>query len=259
MKLTEFYNTDYVDYSSYDNLRKIASLVDGQKNAARKIVYTVLENKINKKIKVSQLGSKVAEYAEYLHGSLENVVVNMAKDYAGTNNLPLLQKKGNFGTRFTPEASAPRYIYTYGTDEFFELFKPEDNDILKHQTFEGNKIEPMFYVPTLPLLMINGSEGVSSGFAQKILPRSVETVIDYIKAKINNEETPALIPHFNDFRGNIEKGEHKQWIINGIVEKKNANTVVISELPVGYLMHSKIKARFNLMQISQIMICSDSK
>ena len=104
--LTDFFETDFVNYASYDNLRKIASYIDGQKNASRKILYTVLEKNIKDKLKVSQLGAKVSEFAEYLHGSLDGVVVNLAQDFPGTNNIPLLQKKGNFGTRFAPEASA---------------------------------------------------------------------------------------------------------------------------------------------------------
>jgi DNA gyrase/topoisomerase IV subunit A len=76
MKISDFFAEDYVNYSSYDNLRKIASLVDGQKNGARKVLYTILEKSIKEKIKVSQLGSKVAEYAEYLHGNLDGVIVN---------------------------------------------------------------------------------------------------------------------------------------------------------------------------------------
>ena len=120
-KITEFFDKDYVNYSSYDNLRKVASGIDGQKNAARKILYTVLEKNIKEKIKVSQLGSKVAEFAEYLHGNMDGVIVNLGQDFIGTNNLPLLQKKGNFGTRFSPEASASRYIYTYGSENLFNL------------------------------------------------------------------------------------------------------------------------------------------
>jgi DNA gyrase/topoisomerase IV subunit A len=77
-KITEFFKSDYVDQASYDNLRKIASLVDGQKNAARKIIYTILQKNIKEKIKVSQLGSKVAEFAEYLHGNMDGVIVNLA-------------------------------------------------------------------------------------------------------------------------------------------------------------------------------------
>jgi len=243
MKLTEFYNTDYVNYSSYDNLRKIASLVDGQKNSSRKVLYTVLDKKIGTKIKVSQLGSKCAEFAEYLHAELDNVIVNMAKDYAGTNNVPLLQKKGNFGTRFTPDASASRYIYTYGTDECFALFNANDTPILKHQSFEGNQIEPMFYTPVLPVLLLNGSEGVSSGFAQKILPRNPKTIIAYIKAKLEGNETPGLEPYYRGFKGVIVQGENvKQWIITGIVERTAPNTVMVREIPVNYNLKSYIKA-----------------
>lgn len=242
MRITDFFNTDFVDYSSYDNLRKIASAIDGQKNAARKILFTVLNKNIKDKIKVSQLGSKVAEFSEYLHGNLDGVIVNLAQDFVGTNNIPMLQKKGNFGTRFTPEASASRYIYTYGSQEFFELFKKEDNPILKHQKFEGNDIEPMFYVPSLPVLLINGAEGVSSGFAQKILPRNPKDVIKYIKAFLDNRKTNILIPFYNGFNGTIEEGINKgQWKIKGVLEKIGINKVKITEIPIGYNLKTYIK------------------
>lgn len=237
MKISEFFNKDYVDQASYDNLRKVASLIDGQKNASRKILYTILEKNIKEKIKVSQLGSKVAEFAEYLHGNLDGVIVNLAQDFPGSNNIPLLQKKGNFGTRFSQEASASRYIYSYGTDEFFNLFKKDDIAILKHQFFEGQQIEPMFYVPSLPILAINGSEGVSSGFAQKILPRDPKKIKLYINNKLNGRRTNGdpFVPFYNGFGGTIEQGENSsQWLINGIVTRKGINKVEISEVPIGY-------------------------
>lgn len=242
MKISEFFTNDYVNQASYDNLRKIASLVDGQKNASRKILYTVLEKNIKEKIKVSQLGSKVAEFAEYLHGNLDGVIVNLGQDFPGTNNLPLLQKKGNFGTRFSQEASASRYIYTYGTSKFFELFKKEDIPILKSQFFEGQQIEPMFYVPTLPILLINGSEGVSSGFAQKILPRNPSDIKKYISEKLNGK-TPKiqLTPYYEGFKGSITAGENSsQWLIKGFIERKGINKILITEVPIGYDLKSYI-------------------
>jgi DNA topoisomerase-2 len=242
MKISEFFNKDYVDQASYDNLRKIASLVDGQKNASRKILYTVLEKNVKDKIKVSQLGSKVAEFAEYLHGSLDGVIVNLGQDFPGTNNIPLLQKKGNFGTRFSQEASASRYIYTYGTSDFFELFKKDDTPILKHQFFEGQQIEPMFYVPTLPILLINGSEGVSSGFAQKILPRDPKKIKQYINSVLEGKGSNYKFePFYNGFNGTIEQGETSaQWLIKGKLEVKGINKVHITEVPVGYDLKSYI-------------------
>lgn len=243
MKITEFYSKDYVDQASYDNLRKIASLVDGQKNASRKILHTVLEKNIKDKIKVSQLGSKVAEFAEYLHGNLDGVIVNLGQDFIGTNNIPLLQKKGNFGTRFSQESSASRYIYTYGTPEFFELFKKEDIPVLKHQYFEGNKIEPMFYVPNLPILLINGSEGVSSGFAQKILPRDPKKIRQYIKTVVSGKSSRYdFAPWYNGFNGTVEQGDNPaQWLIKGTIERKGINKVLITEVPVGYDLKGYMK------------------
>ena len=117
-----FFNTEYVNTASYDNLRKIASVVDGQKNAGRKILHTILEKNVKEEIKVSQLGSKVAEFTEYLHGNLDGVIVNLCQNFPGTNNIPLMVREGNFGTRFKHLASASRYIYTHGADEFFKLF-----------------------------------------------------------------------------------------------------------------------------------------
>jgi len=224
-------------------MRKLASVVDGQKNASRKILYTILEKNINSKIKVSQLGSKVAEFSEYLHGSLESVVVGQAQDYPGTNNVPLLQKSGNFGTRFSPEASAPRYIYTYGSNDFFELFKKEDTPVLKHQVFEGHAIEPKFYVPSLPILLINGSEGLSSGFAQKILPRNPAEIKKHLKAKLNGKSPKSeLVPWYKGFAGTIKKGINPgQWYIDGVCCVKGTNKVLISEVPVGYNLKGYIK------------------
>lgn len=237
MKISTFFENDYVDQASYDNLRKIASLVDGQKNSSRKIIYTVLEKNIKDEIKVSQLGSKVAEFAEYLHGNLDGVIVNLAQNFPGTNNIPLLTREGNFGTRFAQEASASRYIYTYGSKEFFQLFNKNDNNILVKQYFEGEQIEPMFYLPTLPLLLINGSEGVSSGFAQKILSRDPQKIKKAIKQTLEGSvyNTNLLTPYFEGFNGTIQQGENQQqWLIKGIVQRKSINRIEISEVPVGY-------------------------
>lgn len=235
--VTEFFNTDYVNFSSYDNIRKICSLVDGQKNSSRKILHTILEKNIKEKIKVSQLGSKVAEFAAYLHGNLDGVIVNLAQDFPGSNNIPLLQKKGNFGTRFAQEASASRYIYAYGTPEFFKLFNKDDTPILKHQTFEGAQIEPMFFVPALPIVLINGSEGVSSGFAQKILPRDPKEICDYLVKALKNPKTkvPVFKPFFNGFTGTVEQGDNPaQWLIKGVLKRLGINKVQITEVPIGY-------------------------
>jgi DNA topoisomerase-2 len=113
---------------------------------------------------------------------------------------------------------------------------------LKHQFFEGQQIEPMFYVPSLPILLVNGSEGVSSGFAQKILPRNPEDIKKYIKDKIQGKNSKVtLIPFYNGFKGTIEQGENStQWLIKGVMKVTGINKVEISEVPIGYDLKSYI-------------------
>lgn len=238
MKVSEFMNKELVDYASYSTVRMLGSAIDGQKNAARKILKTVLDKNINSEIKVSQFGSKISEYTEYLHGSIDGVVVTMAKNYPGTNNIPLLDREGNFGSRFIPDASAPRYIYTNGSKELFKLFNKDDTEILDKQYFEGNEIEPKFYLPVLPILLINGSDGIASGFKQVILPRNPKKIKQYILDHLNNNLRPkssnSLEPYFEGFTGTVELGKtDRQWLIKGAIKRISITKIEITEIPVG--------------------------
>lgn len=254
IKITTLMNDQLVNYASYDNLRKIASAIDGLKNASRKVLFTVHEKNIKDKTKVLQLSNKCAEYSDYLHGSLDGVVVTLGQDFAGSNNIPLLQKFGNFGTRCIHEASAPRYIFARGSDQFFKLFKKEDDEILEQQTFEGSRIEPRFYVPTLPMLLVNGSEGVSSGFAQKILSRNPEFLKQYIVESLHGK-TPSdklLEPWVRDFNGDFVWDETR-WLIRGKVTHVKSNEYVIDEIPFMYDLKGYIDVLDSLVESKKLL------
>ena len=246
-----FFEQDYVNQASYDNLRKIASLVDGLKNASRKVIHTVLDKKITELTKVSQLSSKAAEYADYLHGSLDGVVVTLGQDYLTTNQIPLLKRKGNFGTRAIPEASASRYIFAAGNNRLREIFLDIDKPLLVGQTFEGTKIEPMYFTPELPILLVNGSKGVSSGFAQNILARPVDSIVQCINVFLESGDYKALElinkvkPYIGNFNGKVERDPENpqafKWLFttNFQIDK---NVVTILDIPYGsdlrsYLQH----------------------
>lgn len=239
MHISDFLNTKIANYASYDNLRKICSYIDGLKNAARKVVYTVHEKKIKENVKVLQLANKAAEFSDYLHGDLSGVLVTLGQDFAGTNNMPLLEKSGNFGTRSAHDASAPRYIFAKGSEAFFKMFDYEDDAILEHQTFEGFKIEPRFYVPVLPICAINGSEGVSTGFAQKILGRNPKNVAKYIQQILSGKkgDSKLLIPWSKGFKGTIEKDPEsldEKFIIKGKLTQTGKTDFLISDVPWQY-------------------------
>ena len=242
MDITNYLNQEYSDAALYINFRNTAG-IDGLKNAARKVVYTIRKRNIKEPLKVSNLGSEVAKEAAYLHGEagIQGTIVTIAKSYCGANNLPVLEGVGSFGTRFTPDSAAPRYIFAKPADYFNELFKPEDDINLKYQKFEGEEIEPIYYAPTLPLLLVNGSKGVGVGFASDILPRSVENIFKMIRAKLTGKKIKSdwLTPHWNGFRGTVSSGEGS-WIVKGCLDLKGKKAIV-TEVPISWTLAKYIK------------------
>ena len=239
LPLEGFFKNEYIDFSVYDNVRKLANYIDGQKNASRKIVHTVLQQNIDKFVKVSNLGPKVQDYAQYLHGSLEGTIVNMTANYVGSgNNVPLLEGDGNFGSSFINDAAATRYIFARMNPILKQLYVKDDFVNLEHQNFEGAKIEPRYYVPVLPMLAINGSEGVSIGFAQKILPRKPKEIMKWVKQRAAGERITAnLTPHWEGMNCKVNKGESKvQWEITGSFVRNTKHRITINSLPVGYTL-----------------------
>ena len=174
-----------------------------------------------------------------MHGSLEGTIVNMTANYVGSgNNVPLLEGDGNFGSAFINDAAATRYIFARMNPILKTLYVKDDFVNLQHQNFEGAKIEPRYYVPTLPMLAINGSEGVSIGFAQKILPRKPKEIIKWVKQRATGERITAnLTPHWEGMSCKVNKGESKvQWEITGSFVRKSKHRITIDSLPVGYTL-----------------------
>ena len=236
IKISEFFDTDYCDYGSYDNYRKIASICDGLKPSARKCLHIVLKDNIKEPFKVQNLCARVSEKTNYIHGatSLYGVIVGLAQDFVGTNNIPLFQRKGNFGNRLIPEASADRYIFTCKEKYLDNIFNPEDNENLIVQIFEGDEIEPKYYIPVIPMLLVNGSLGLTTGFSQKILPRNPNELIKWIICKLSGKKfTGKLLPYFKNFKGTIIQTENNSYDIIGKYEKISANKIEITDIPCG--------------------------
>ena len=225
--ISDFFKNELTDYSVYSTIRMLGSACDGLKNAQRKVIYTALE-KLKSESKVSQFSGIVSINTEYLHGetSLQSVIQNMAADYCGSNNIPLLKGEGNFGSRFINDPSAPRYVFVENQPFINDIF--DIRDVLVEQNFEGFKIEPRFYVPAIPLLAVNGSpSAIASGFKQHILPRKLSEIIKYFETGKAD-----LTPYFKGFKGTIEQGESpNQWLIKGKFHREGKR-VIIDEIPI---------------------------
>jgi DNA topoisomerase-2 len=239
--VSKFFASDYIAFASYDGVRKIASFVDGLKPTARKVVYTALDLNIVKPDKVDLIKAKVAGHTEYLHGqdAIEGVIVNLAQNFVGACNVPLMSREGSFGFRLIPNAAASRYIKSCQEPHLKSLFRPEDDAIIGNQEFEGSTIEPKYYVPIIPMLLVNGSEGIAVGYAQRILPRDPKKLMDYIFGGMKDESL--LIPSFNGFKGKVVQTDEKSFAMYGCMECKNTTTYEITEVPIGYTYGSYMK------------------
>lgn len=259
--ITDFLEDDFSSSALYLSYRSLPSVADGLKQSHRKAVYTIKKRNIKDRQKVSQFGPLVAAETDYLHGdvSIIGAITTLGQDYAGTNNLPLLVADGNFGTRFSHDPSAPRYIYTYPQKYFNALFKKEDDCNLITQIFEGGVIEPRFYVPTLPLVLVNGCTGIGVGFASKILSRDSKNIITAIRATLDKKRFALkwLTPSFKGFTGDVVSVGDNKWLIKGKCSLKGSK-LSITEIPVSYSLADYLTILKKLKDKGTILKYTDS-
>lgn len=236
--ITDYYEKDVPAYASYDNIRKLCG-IDGLKLSQRKIVWAGFKRCYNDWLKTDTMCAQTQIDTNYIHGAtnLEVVIDGMTAAYVGSNNYPLLiGNSGGFGCRISPRPSAGRYTRVKMSSVSKALFDGNDNQILEKQFFEGQYIEPKYLLPIFPVMFLNGAEGLSTGFSQKIYPRNPDEVIEYVKKRLNGTENPrlALLPWFRGHLGKVavnkETGTTESF---GVVTKNNMNSYTISELPIG--------------------------
>ena len=236
--VTSFFDKEYLEYARYvvEN-RAIPSCIDGLKPTQRKVVY--IANKIwktgnEKPMKLFQLAGRVAAEAFYHHGntSLESSMVGMAQKFK--NSLPLLEGVGQFGSLRSPAAGAPRYISAKLHPNFRLLY--QDFDLLENKIEEGEKIEPAFFLPIVPTVILNGTSGIAVGFATNILNRNPKDVVDACIATLNNKRMKVLAPWIHEFKGTFTRDleNPKTWKIKGEYKIINTTTVKITAIPPNY-------------------------
>jgi DNA topoisomerase-2 len=112
-----------------------------------------------------------------------------------------------------------------------KLIKKEDDTILEYLDDDGFQIEPKNYYPIIPLCLVNGAEGIGTGFSTSIPNFKLEDIVQWFKNKITGEKNKELSPYYNNFKGRIIKYDDTTWISEGILEIQD-NKIIISELPV---------------------------
>ena len=239
----EFINKELIHFSKYDCDRSIPNLMDGLKISLRKILYSAFKKRLTSEIKVAQFSGYVSEHSCYHHGeeSLNKAIVGMAQNFIGSNNINLLFPSGQFGSRIKggQDASSPRYIFTRLEKIARIIFPEQDDNILKYLNDDGTPVEPQFYVPIIPMVLVNGSKGIGTGFSTEIMCYNPLQIIAYIKTKLNPEISSSstlneFLPYYEGFTGTITKITDSKFLFKGTYEKLEADKIKVTELPVGY-------------------------
>jgi DNA gyrase/topoisomerase IV subunit B len=255
MNISDFIDGEMIKFSIDDCARNLPSIVDGLKISQRKVLYAVKKKNLRysgKSLKVAQLGAFVAEHTNYAHGeqNLYDTIVKMANEYVGSNNIPLLYRDGMFSTRLNgKDAASARYIYTKMDMLTHLIFRQEDDVLLEYKEDDGDKVEPKFFVPILPMILVNGcTVGIGSGWSCNIPNFNPLDLINCIKIWLENDGSilseeesgvissslPELVPWYRGFNGPIEKSTDTKFTTYGIIEEgKKEDQKIITELPIG--------------------------
>ena len=233
----DFIHYDLIHFSNEDIIRSIPSVVDGLKPSHRKILYgSILRGLDKDEIKVSQLAGFVSDKAAYHHGemSLNGAIIGMAQDYVGSNNINILKPNGQFGTRLKAgkDYASSRYIWTMLETLTPLIFNFQDTPVLNHLNDDGMPIEPEYYVPIIPMVLVNGTEGIGTGFSTKIPPFNPLEIINNLINMINNKPLEEMHPWWQGYKGTITKINETSFESKGVWEIKD-NKLIITELPIG--------------------------
>ena len=260
--VSDFVNKELIAYSHSSNIRAIPNLMDGFKVSQRKIMYGCLKRNLTSEIRVAQLGGYVSEHAAYHHGeaSLYQTITAMAQTFVGSNNINLLEPVGQFGSRLMggDDAASPRYIHTHLTKIARAIFLTDDTPVLKHLDDDGLPVEPEWYAPVIPMVLVNGSRGIGTGYSTYIPSYDPQQIVNALRSRLESSSTVESVglPWWRGFTGDVTvigsgggtvdddsesvissksktSASGSKIIVSGKIQQLNDNTIVINELPIG--------------------------
>ncbi len=259
----DFIHKDLKHFSNYDNSRSIPHIMDGLKPSQRKILYGAILRGLDKdEIKVAQLAGFVSDKAAYHHGeaSLMGAIIGLAQDYVGSNNINILEPLGQFGSRHLNgrDAASPRYIFTKIPTISSMIFKKVDNNILNNQKEDGMDIEPEYYAPIIPMILVNGATGIGTGFSTDIPCYNPMEIVDNLINMIEENEYHEMEPYWRGFTGKVEKVNDTTYETTGVYSIKK-NKLLITELPIGNCTQNYKEFLEKMYELEQTKKSKDDK
>lgn len=249
--ISDFINEEFILYGIDACVRSLPSICDGLKNSQRKIIYAYFEKRKNefKSVKVAQFAGYTAEIANYTHGenNISGTIINMTQSFVNSNNIPYFKADGQFGTRkeLGKDNSSPRYIFVMENKLLDYIYIEDDLKIVKKKVDDGDICEPEFYLPIIPMILVNGCSGIGLGWSSTIPLYNPLDLVNAIKdwlmngkpvnkreAKIKFYPFRDITPWYRNFTGDIVEIEPKKFSCSGVVKRISKNKVEVTEIPV---------------------------
>lgn len=265
LNIEKFINEEFVNFSIEDCKRSLPNIFDGLKESQRKILYSVFKKKLKyeskKSLKVAQLSGYVAEHTNYHHGedNLIDTIKNMAQRFVGSNNMPFFFNDGMFGSRLEngDDGASGRYLFTKQEYYIRDVFPECDDKYLENVEDDGDIVEKKYYVPVIPMVLINGCIGIGTGFATRIPSYNPETIIKWIRTwNAGGENYPDLIPWYRNFKGEIKLVDGKVYTY-GVLQPLGKGKYRVSEIPIGKNNLSISKFRSKLEDLVEKKVIKD--
>lgn len=233
---TDFINKELILFSMADNMRSIPSVVDGLKPGMRKVLFACFKRNLKKDVKVVELAGLVSGLTAYQHGetSLQQTIVGLAQTFVGSNNINCLEPSGNFGSRLQggSDCASARYIYTRLSPFARRIFHAADEPLLKYNTDDERKIEPEIYIPVVPMVLINGADGIGTGWSSSVPNYNPEDIVANLRRMMKGEPIQEMQPWFRGFTGEVVANGQDRYKFSGVIRKTGDTEVEITELPI---------------------------
>ncbi|AHK61453.1 DNA topoisomerase II [Salmonella phage vB-SalM-SJ2] len=236
--VSRFVNTDHKEFSIVNSIRQVPQIIDSLKPSQRKILFAALE--YGKEEIVDRLGMFAAARTNYKSGgdNMGGTIIKMAQAFPGSNNIPYFDRDGQFGSIMSPEASSARYISVSVSEVTRKIFRKEDEGILTYHYLGEERLEPKFFLPVIPMFLVNGMQGIGSGYATDTPCHCVKSVLSALRALLRGEDPTDLKPYWNGYKGETGYTEEGRVYSRGIFKRINATTLHITEVPIGWFAKS---------------------
>ncbi|VVB70126.1 DNA topoisomerase 4 subunit A [uncultured archaeon] len=234
-------NVDTKAYKLEAIRRQIPHIMDGLNPSRRKTVCEALKlwhNGGNEK-KVFQFGGLIASDMFYHHGdaSLNKTIINMAQNFVNARSYPYLLGFGGFGSRAEngKDSGAPRYTSVKLNPLTKLIFPDRDKYLLQYTFEEGERAEPLYYVPVIPMSILESFQIPSEAWKHKSFGRNLDEVITYLKERIGGSEKSDYEFSVDNkrYKGRIELYKGSLHSFGLYKYKRSSNTIIVSELPIG--------------------------